>query len=98
MRAETASRGRQSQQYDRRRSRSALDTTVMLEAGMARAPNSGRSMGPNEGHSEHIGWVAPHQHDVTGLHCDIRPGANRDAQLSLRQRRGVVHAVAPPWR
>jgi hypothetical protein len=34
-----------------RRSRSALDTTVMLEADIASAANSGRSISPNAGYS-----------------------------------------------
>ena len=38
--------------------------------------------------------VVAGQHDPGRLDRDIRPRADRDAEVGLRQRRGVVHAVA----
>ena len=38
--------------------------------------------------------VGAHQHDVGGLDGDVGAGADRDAEVGLRERGGVVDAVA----
>ena len=38
--------------------------------------------------------VAAHERDVAGLDRDVAPGADRDADVGLRERRRVVDAVA----
>mmetsp|Transcript_98932 Transcript_98932/g.236052 ORF Transcript_98932/g.236052 Transcript_98932/m.236052 type:complete len:221 (-) Transcript_98932:2898-3560(-) len=43
--------------------------------------------------SDHVGEFGAHQHHVRCLHGDLRPRADGDAQVRLRERRGIVHSV-----
>jgi hypothetical protein len=41
-----------------------------------------------------VDWVGAHEHDVGGLDRDVGAGADRDADVGLRERGRVVDAVA----
>ena len=42
----------------------------------------------------HVKRVGPHKHDVGGVDCNVGAGSNRDAEVGLGERGGVVYAVS----